>query len=380
MAFNFHRAAQFRKMEELPGLAATTIERTHSESICAMRIANIQSLIIALTASLAASRADAQRISSVADLRDAIAGARSGARLSVPAGTFDIGATPLRIDGTRNVSIVGAGAGKTIIRASASAPYIFELAGSNDNLEVAGMTLEGAARLRKNTHALASGPDRMNLTRARFHDLVIRNVAVGISVAGTGNGICDDVRISSNRLDNIQDVVTPEGTTSGSGYGIHNEGCSNVTISHNTIRNADRHSIYQASAYQPDRPRASGSIIIENNVIIDHGRTSSLPNEWQVALVVARSSNVVVSGNEIINPYHDAMSIEDAPEEGRALVIRNISLIDNVVRDGHAADLFLTASGTFTSRGNRYYHGDVIQRPTIRRNGRGVSGRLSPES
>jgi hypothetical protein len=346
-----------------------------------MRVSHFQSAagIVALTLWLPIFRAEAQRISSVAGLRAAIASAHSGARITILPGTYDMGSSPLRIEATRNVSIVGAGAGETIIRASASAPFIFELAGSNDNLEVAGMTLEGASRLRRNTHALASGPDRMNLTRARFHDLEIRNVAVGISVAGTGSGICDDVVISSNRLDNIQDVVKPDGATSGSGYGIHNEGCSNVRIVANTIRNADRHSIYQASAYQPDRPAASGSIVIDNNVIIDHGRTSSINNVWLVALVVARSSNVIVSRNEIINPYHDAMSIEDAPEEGRRYVVRNVSLIDNVVRGARAADVFLTASGTFTSRGNRFYHGNAASRPIIRRDGRGVSGRLSSE-
>ena len=129
--------------------------------------------------SLPISRAEAQRISSVADLRSAIANARAGATVSIPSGTYDIGSVPLRIQDKRNVHIVGAGAGRTIIRVSASAPFIFELAGSNDDLEVAGMTLEGASRLRKNTHALASGSDRMNLTRAWFHDLEIRNVAVG---------------------------------------------------------------------------------------------------------------------------------------------------------------------------------------------------------
>ena len=341
------------------------------------RLIHISAPVILALATTIGVRADAQGVSSVGDLRAAIAGARPGSQVLIPPGTYDIGSVPLRIEGKRSVRIIGAGEGRTIIRASGSAPFIFELAGSNDDLEIASMTLEGATRLRRNTHALASGPDRMNLTRAKFHDLEIRNVAVGVSVAGTGNGICDDVRIASNHLDNIQDVVTPDGVTSGSGYGIHNDGCSNVRISGNTIRNADRHSIYQASAYQPDRPRASGSIVIENNVIIDHGKTSSLPNEWQVALVVARSSNVIVSNNEIINPYHDAISIEDPEGEGRAYAVRNVSLIDNVVRGGHTADVFLTASGTFTSRGNHFYHRGAASAPTVRRDGKGLSGRLS---
>ena len=330
----------------------------------------------AAIAALMSTRVQAQRISSVEDLRSAVANARPGARVAIAAGTYNIGSRPIRIEDKRNVEIVGAGAGKTIIRASGSAPFIFELAGSNDGLTVAGMTLLGAATLSRNTHGLASGSDRMNLTRARFHDLEIRNVAVGISVVGSGNGICDDVQITANRLENIQDVVR-NGVTSGSGYGIHNDGCSNTRISNNVIRNADRHSIYQASAYQPNRPSASGSIVIEGNTIIDHGKTSSLNNEWQVALVVARSANVVVSGNEIINSYHDAISIEDPSEENRGYTVRNIRLIDNTVRDARGADIFLTASGTITSTGNRFYKGKSSQRPFVRRAGKGASGRLS---
>jgi hypothetical protein len=332
---------------------------------------------VSLTATLLATPVAAQEISSAADLRAAIARARPNSRVSIPAGTYNIGSTPLRIEEKRNVEIVGAGEGRTVIRASASAPYIFELAGSNDGLTVANMTLEGASRLSTNTHALASGPDRMNLTRARFYDLEIRNVAVGISVVGSGNGYCDDVQITSNHLDNIQELMKADGTTSGSGYGIHNDGCSNVRISRNVIRNADRHSIYQASAYQPGRPRASGSIVIDNNTIIDHGRTSLQNNEWRVALVVARSANVTVSNNEIDNPYHDAISIEDPSEEKGNYNVRNIRLIDNIVRDPHAADIFLTASGTFVSEGNQFYHGNASARPFVRRAGRGVSGKLS---
>lgn len=362
-----------------PELSPTFIQR-QKEPGClqATTIRMALRALIALTLLLSSSRAEAQRIGSVADIRAAIAGARSNSTVTIPAGSYNIGSTPIRIENKRNVRIVGAGAGRTIVRSSPSAPFIFELAGSNDGLTVADMTLEGSPRLARNTHGLASGSDRMNLTRARFHDLEIRNVAVGISVVGSGNGICEDVRITSNRLENIQDFTAPDGTTSGSGYGIHNDGCTNVRISDNVIRNADRHSIYQASAYQPQRPAASGSIVIDNNRIIDHGKTSSLSNEWQVALVIARSSNVVVSRNEIVNPFFDAISIENPSEEKRRYVVRNVSLVDNTVRGSRGADLFLTASGTFTSRGNRFYHGGTTaSMPRIRRAGHGVSGRLT---
>jgi hypothetical protein len=324
--------------------------------------------------------ANAQQSFTVADLRTAIANARPNTRVTIPAGTYDLGNTGIRIEGKRGVEIVGAGRGKTILRTGPSAGYVLELAGSNDRLTVASMSLYGASQLRRNTHGLASGFDRMSLTRARFHDLDIRNVAVGISVVGSGNGICDDVQITANHLDNIQEVVSSSGVTSGSGYGIHNDGCSNIRIADNVIRNADRHSIYQSRAYQPDRPAASGSVVIEHNLIIDHATTSSLNNEWLVALVVARSSNVQVTRNLIVNPAHDAISIENPPEEGRSYLVRNVSLVDNTVLGSGGADVFLTAGGTFSSSGNRFYHRDARGRPSapfVRRDGSGISARLS---
>ena len=326
--------------------------------------------------------ADARQAFGVADLRAAIANAGPNSRVSIPAGVYDLGNTSIRIEGKRSVEISGAGQGRTILRAGPSAPYIFELAGSNANLTVANMSLEGATRLATNTHGLASGSERVSLTGARFHDLDIRNVAVGISVANSGTGICNDIQITSNHLDNIQDVVTSTGVTSGSGYGIHNDGCTQVRIADNVIRNADRHSIYQARAYQPDGA-GPGSIVIEHNLIIDHARTSSLNSTWLVAIVVARSANVTVARNVIVNPYHDAMSIEDAPEEGAPTTIRNVSLIDNTVLGSRGADIFLTAGGSYVVSGNRFYHSDAVGSPSapfIRRDGRGVSGRLVESS
>jgi hypothetical protein len=90
----------------------------------------------------------------------------------------------------------------------------------------------------------------------------------------------------------------------------------------------------------------------------------------------------VVSRNEVVNSYQDAISIEDPSEEKRNYTVRNVSLIDNTVRGARKADIFLTASGTFISRGNRFYRseaGGSTSPPVIRRAGKGVSGRLSPE-
>ena len=311
-------------------------------------------------------------------LRTAIANAAPGSRINIAAGIYDVGSTPIKIEGRQGVEIVGAGRGQTILRGNGSAQFIIELAGSNENLKVSSLTIEGATTLSTNTHGLASGGNRINLRGARFFDLEVKNVAVGISVVASGAGICNDVEITNNYLSNIQDFRNSAGTTSGSGYGIHNEACTQVRIAGNVIRNADRHSIYQATAYQPDRP-GPGSIVIEENLIIDHARTSSLTNSWLVALAVARSSNVVVAHNVIVNSYRDAISIENPPAESRTYVVQNVRLIGNTVLGSREADVFLTASGGFTFWGNKFYRGDAASAPSapfVRKDGAGLSGSL----
>jgi len=299
----------------------------------------------------------------VASLRSAIANAGPNSRVDIPPGVYDLGNTGIVIQGKTNLEIFGAGRGQTIIRAGPSAAYVFELAGSNTNLSVAHMSIEGAATLATNTHGLASGGNRINLFGAKYFDLDIKNVAVGISVVGSGTGQCSGVQILDNYLDNIQDWFTAPNNTSGSGYGIHNDGCTDVRIAGNTIKNADRHSIYQARAYQPDHP-GPGTIVIENNLIIDHAQTSSLNNDWLVALAVARSSNVVVANNVVINSYHDALSIENVLENGSTYVVNNVRLIGNTVIGARGADVFFNASGNFTSWGNKYYHRDATGVPS----------------
>ncbi|MFN2603568.1 MAG: FG-GAP-like repeat-containing protein [Gemmatimonadaceae bacterium] len=303
------------------------------------------------------------QIFDVSSLRAAIAGAGPNSQVNIPPGVYDLGNTGIVIQGKTNLQILGAGRGQTIIRAGPSAAYVFELAGTNQNLTVAHLSIEGATTLATNTHGLASGFSRLSLLGAHYFDLDIKNVAVGISVVGSGSGVCTGIQINDNYLDNIQDFFTAPNNTSGSGYGIHNDGCTDVRISGNTIRNADRHSIYQARGYQPDQP-GPGTIVIENNLIIDHAQTSSLNNDWLVALVVARSSNVVVANNVVINPYHDALSIENVLENGQTYVVNNVRLIGNTVLGARGADVFFNAAGNFTSWGNKYYHRDATGVPS----------------
>jgi hypothetical protein len=312
------------------------------------------------------------QVSTVAQLRAAVTNAVPNTAINVAAGTYNLGNQGIKIDEKSALDIFGAGIGTTVIKTGPGAAYAFELAGRVSNLSVAHLSIEGTYPATTNTHALASGFNRISLSGARFFDLDIRNVAVGISVESSSVGGCTDVQITKNYLTNIQEFFKPDGTTPGSGYGIHNDGCTATRIANNVIRDADRHSIYQARGYQQPGP---GSVVIEHNLIIDHAKTSALNETWLVALVVARSSNVVVANNVLVNPYHDALSIETAGP----YVVNNVRLINNTVLGGRDMDLLFEAGGTYTMAGNRFFHRDATgftTSPTIRRWGVGASGRL----
>jgi hypothetical protein len=292
--------------------------------------------------------------------------------INLAPGTYYLGNQGVTITDKSGLDIYGAGIGQTIIKTGPSAQFALEMAGRVSNISVAHLSIEGTYPATINTHALASGFNRVSLTGARFFDLDIKNVAVGISVAVSTTGGCTDVQITRNYLSNIQEFFKPDGTTPGSGYGIHNDGCTATRIANNVIRDADRHSIYQARGYQQPGP---GSVVIEHNLIIDHAKTSALNATWLVALVVARSSNVVVVNNVLVNPYHDAMSIETAGP----YVVNNVRLINNTVLGGRDMDILFEAGGTYTMAGNRFFHRDgtnFTTTPTIRRWGVGASGSL----
>ncbi len=119
--------------------------------------------------------------------------------------------------------------------------------------------------------------------------MYIHDVNVGI-IIGTGRQISSDsVWVTRNR------IVNARGSKPGWGYGIQNINAGPAWITDNTIVHADRHSIYQA--------RGRGGAFIERNLIIDHGRYA-VDQHWpKAALVVARSSNVVVAHNTILDSY-----------------------------------------------------------------------------
>ncbi len=316
-------------------------------------------------------------VSSAADLRSAIANATPYTRIQLAAGIYDLGDSEIVIQDKKNLEIFGAGRGATIVQLGPGAAFGFNLAGTNETLDVAHFTIRGTQPSSVKTHGFASGPNRFSLKALVVRDMEVRDVGVGISVIGSGNGVCNDVAIVDNYLDNITDFVV-DGVTSGSGYGIHNQGCTAVRIADNEIRDADRHSIYQSEGYQPGRT-GPGKIEIEHNLIVNHAKSASIDATYLVALNVSRSSNVVVANNVIVDPYRDAISIENPQGEGQSYTVENVRLINNTILGARQQDVFLTAANSHTSWGNRAAKRNsfrMVDSLTVRRDGYGFNGSL----
>ncbi|MGI8618903.1 MAG: hypothetical protein ACR2L6_07410 [Gemmatimonadaceae bacterium] len=296
-------------------------------------------------------------VSTVAALRAAIRDAEPNQRIFIAPGMYDLGNQGLRVESKRDLEIFGSGRGRTMLLLGPDFLTGIDTPGNIQGLSIAHMTIRGTLPSNVQTTAIGTGDDRVSMTGVRFFDLEIANVAVGISTVSPRGGQCSDISITGNYLDNIQDFVLPGGFTRGSGYGIHNENCWRVRIADNVIRNADRHSIYQAlqSGY------GGTGVVIENNLIIDHATTPSIDRDYLIALSVARSQNVVVAHNVIVAPAHDALGLEgyEPGAEGLRGPVRDIYFIGNTVLGAKGSDVYLTQPWSWVFWGNRFAHRDA---------------------
>lgn len=291
-------------------------------------------------------------VSTVSALRSAIRDAKPFQQILIAPGTYDLDDEGLRIANKSDLEVFGSGRGRTIIRLGPNILTGFNTPGNVKRISIAHMTLQGTLPSNVATVAIGSDDDRVSMTGASFFDLEIKDVAVGISLASPRGGQCSDIVITGNSLDNIQDFVVPGGFTRGSGYGIHNENCWRVRIADNVIRNADRHSIYQAlqTGY------GGVGVVIENNLILDHASTPSIDRWYLTALDVWRSQGVVVSNNVIVAPAHAAMGLGgyDAEHTGLRGPLRNVYFIGNTVLGAGEADIHFELPWSWVFWGNRF--------------------------
>lgn len=231
----------------------------------------------------------------------------------------------VKITNKDDITITGSGCGNTEIHIiPCCAPYPdntflgFEIASNVHNLEISNMTIIGN-NPNINIQTIGSHWGSNDIQYITIKELCIYNVSVGISV-GAGADVGDYRNVIIN--DNIIQSPAFDNNGPGEGYGIHNDNAKDVEIYNNHINKAGRHSIYQGRGER---------IRIKNNFITNHGQNA--PSADQVALVVARSREVVVQDNIILNCYTKAISAEH-DETPRGWPTDRLTYVNNQIIGG----------------------------------------------
>mgnify|MGYP002864606301 FL=1 len=297
--------------------------------------------LVLLCSAFCASRAEAKtryvKVRPGQDLAALIRNARANTAFLLASGTYKLKPQEphlqaVLLENKSNITILGRDREKTRIELSPGVKFGFYIGSNLSNVTIQGLTISGTLPLKENTHAIGNYSGSTKIKGLRFTNLKIEKVAVGISIAAGENGSYSDVSVDRN-------IIGPTiGTDAGWGYGIHIENATNVRVSGNFIRECTRHSIYLARA-------AKGSNVrIENNLILDHDPRSQQPRWYCAALVCSRSSDVIISGNLVVDPRTVAISVE--PDEFKAWPTKNISLFSNRVLGARRVGLWLTTDGS----------------------------------
>ncbi len=217
------------------------------------------------------------------------------------------------IAGASRVKIIGHGTRITLSGNNASA---VGFSGTIDDLEIRGLTVIGDGIVGSTHRGFYNTNDASNIfSHFRFLDNSISGVTLGISVVADVSGSTNDILFDGNRLVNIV------GTAVGQGYGIHHSGstasANNVRIVNNYIETAQRHSIYQANG---------SGVVISNNTIRLHRDGVSIGGN-RAAILVGRSSDVVVDGNTLDRPADGAITVSPGVTENS----RNVVISNNVI-------------------------------------------------
>jgi Pectate lyase superfamily protein len=180
------------------------------------------------------------------------------------------------------------GKGRVFFSGAPSGDYIFTMIGTINDLEIDSLTLEGDNNSSYSQGAIGNNSGQI-ISNTRFHDLIIKNINVGISHNANLGGSYTTGFTYNNYLENIS------GTVSGSGYGIQAARAYNLHIYGNTINNASRHSIYVGQGQNL-------ACLIENNIIINH-RKDVYDASIRAAIDCGRVSGVTIIGNTFRDCY-----------------------------------------------------------------------------
>ena len=235
----------------------------------------------------------------------------SGAKeILFPPGEYVLG--NIEIENKTHFRIIGHGAAITWTgTAGVGANIGFQLMGTCSNVTIEGLTIEGDGVV-ANGHAGVWMHDGQTMESVKILRNRISNVCIGVSFSAFTGGSFSGGIIAFNEIDRVV------GTSSGLGYGIHLSKATGIQVFENRINDASRHAIYHAAG-------DTGSII-HHNIIANH-RLTDHDGGYVSALVVSRSSNVIVAENMIKGHYDGGIEVSHVTAD--AYNCNNILVIGN---------------------------------------------------
>lgn len=221
---------------------------------------------------------------------------------SILKGTVDFPAFPIKA----NINIINrsdyrvTGKGSTI-KPFGDLTYAFNLIGTINNLQIDSLSIIGEGNSEYHTVGIGNNSGQ-TISNVIFSDLDISEVNAGISLTATLGGIYNKAIVTRNKIKNMR------GEDSGQGYGINLSNATNCIVSNNILDDCERHSIYQGNGYNSNN-------VITENIIKNHRMSATTHGGYRCAVVICRSSGIILSNNIITDYYDGGLEISQVNNE-----------------------------------------------------------------
>jgi len=286
-------------------------------------------------------------------IADAIEQAANGEQIFLASGTHALD-RPVKIQDKRDIEIIGAGRTESRIRVS---PDLEPPEGQQDAI-----AFEIGSNVKRLTISSISAfvVDRPSDKRLQFigsrggTDLVsdviishlhVQGFSVGISLATTPRHDIRDVAIQHCHVTECHGIPDGPNIAPGSGYGIHLRNVQGGEIEGCRIEDCDRHSIYVSEG--------QGPVYVSGNLILYHDFHGRNARTWNAALQVARTQDVSVERNLVLDSFSDAIGVHHDDRTGE-FDPTNTALIGNQAIGYHHAGLWLALDEGVSHECNRY--------------------------
>ncbi|TRX46479.1 hypothetical protein FNH22_30695 [Fulvivirga sp. M361] len=266
-------------------------------------------------------------ISTNDDLKEIIESVPDNTCIIITSGTYNLENT-IYLTEKSNIVISGEGLNSTIINIVPKNEFRRSITiGKNiKSLLIQNLSFVGIGSSSNIYHAAIGsslGGATTGVENISIKSIKVDNLPVGISIGGGSLGSYNNVLIKENIVKNTV------GNGPGFGYGIHNESATNVLIESNRIEHATRHSIYQARNEEELLNPGFYSVIIKNNQIVNHNYPDNLDPTNRAAILVARSSNILVTSNEITSSASVGIRIFKSTNVNEPYPVGNITVSFN---------------------------------------------------